>query len=256
MQDQVLFTMMQTQTALLDPIGGKKAEGLDAISGILSGAGDELGNDAGLKLPGARGAAAREAFRTQVRNHLLSVARTIYGNVSSSLGWEPLGIPGASPTKASMRSYFTQKVAFGSYRTLAYLAYSVATACDWLMDGDENTVDHVKALLGLTCAAIEQVTLDSGQWTLAQHFMCLPEPPWAYISRGATGIPKVPFTELADPRWSAALMGYLRDVESLKNQRKAPTHERDDSPAAKKADKGAKKGGGKGRGGAAAPAEG
>ncbi len=59
MQDQVMFTMMQTQTALLDRIGGKKAEGLDAISGILSGAGDELGNDAGLKLPGARGAAAR-----------------------------------------------------------------------------------------------------------------------------------------------------------------------------------------------------
>jgi hypothetical protein len=119
-----------------------------------------------------------------------------------------------------MRAYFTQRVAFGSYRTLAYLGYSVATAWDWPMEGEPESLNHVKGMLGLTCAAIEQVTIDNAQWTLAQHYMCMPEPSWAYISRSTTGQPKTPFTELADARWSAALMGYLGDV--LKNQRKTP----------------------------------
>ena len=252
MQDQVLFTMMQTQTALLDRLGGRRAEGVDTINHILSGAGDEHGNDAGLRLPGAKGAAAREAFRTEVRQRPLNVARTIYGNVSGAMAWEPIAGAGMAG-KASMRAYMTQRVAFGSYRTLAYLGFSIATAWDWLMEGDAESLDHVKALLGLTCAAIEQVTIDGGAWTLAQHHMCLPEPPWAYISRSTTGQPRVPFTELADARWSAALMGYLRDVESLKTQRKAPDGAREDAPLPKKPAKGdGKKGGGRGSGGAAA----
>ena len=85
-----------------------------------------------------------------------------------------------------MRSYFTQRVAFGSYKTLAYLGFSIATAWDWLMEGEENSLDHVKALLGLTCAAIEQVTLDSGSWTFATSSLACRSP------RGATSAAPLP----------------------------------------------------------------
>jgi hypothetical protein len=78
------------------------------------------------------------------------------------------------------------------------------------MEGGENLLDRVKALPGLTCAAIEQVTIDSGIWALAQQYACPPELPWAYASRSAAGQPRTPFTELADPRWSTAIVGYLR----------------------------------------------
>ena len=54
-----MYTMMQTQTALLDRLKPRRpADGEDSIGGILSGAVDEDGGDAGLKLPGAKGAAA------------------------------------------------------------------------------------------------------------------------------------------------------------------------------------------------------
>ncbi len=87
------------------------------------------------------------------------------------MAWEPIAATGGAGSigKALMRAYFTQSVAFGSYRTLVYLGYSVATAWDWLMEGEPEALDNVKALLELTCAAIEQVTIDGGSWTLAQH---------------------------------------------------------------------------------------
>ena len=158
-----------------------------------------------------------------------------------------------------MRACFALRVVFGPYKTLAYLGFSIATAWDWLMEGEEGSLDHVKALLGLTCAAIEQVTLDSGSWTLAHQFTCLPEPPWGYISRSATGQPRTPFTELADARWSAAIMGYLKDVDSLKAQRRTGAQE-DEAPPPKRPPKGGgrdvdKKGAGRGAGtpGAEAP---
>ena len=103
-----MFTMMQTQTALLDRLRPRAAvDGEDAIGSILGG-GDELG-DAGLKLPGAKGAAAREAFRQEVRKRPLNVARGIYRNVAGSMEWEPLATTAQSGNKASMRAYFTQR---------------------------------------------------------------------------------------------------------------------------------------------------
>jgi hypothetical protein len=106
------------------------------------------------------------------------------------------------------------------------------------MTGEESSLEHVKALLGLTCAAIEQVTLDSGSWTMAHQFMCLPEPPLGYISRAPTGQPWILFTDLADPRWSAAIMGYLKDVDSQRAQRRTSQRE-DDQPPPKRPPKGA-----------------
>ena len=57
---------------------------------------------------------------------------------------------------------------------------------------------------------------------MASLYLNLPEPPWTYISRpGVSG--RGPFTKLADPRWSAALLSYLKDVETLKTARRTAT---------------------------------
>ncbi len=53
MQDQVLFTITRTHSTLLDR------------GGITAGSADELGRDAGPRLPSAQGAAAREALGAQ-----------------------------------------------------------------------------------------------------------------------------------------------------------------------------------------------
>ena len=72
------------------------------------------------------------------------------------------------------------------------------------------------ALLGL--AAAEQTTLDEGRWNIAFLFTHLPEPPWALLGSRQPD-PGTPFSKLADPRWTAALMGYMKDVEALRAQR-------------------------------------
>ena len=98
-----MFTMMQTQTALLDRLRPRSSgDGEDAIGNILAGIGDEHGIDAGLKLPGAKGAAAREAFRQEVKRRPLNVAKTIYQNVAGAMEWEPLASQGSGASRASM----------------------------------------------------------------------------------------------------------------------------------------------------------
>ena len=243
-QEEVLTSVLQSQAVLLqrllNPSGGAGV-GQEAIGRILGGGGDASGEESGLKLPGARGAAAREAFRQEAIKRPLGIARTVYENMSQTMTADPAGVFSRVPT---MRGYFQQETCFGSYKTLTYLGFAVATAFDWLIAGEQN-LDRVKGLLALTCCAIDQVALDGGSWTLAsQMLICLPEPPWNYVSRNQPGANANPFTRLADPKWTAAIMGYLKDTEALKSQRRQPPPRHDDPrpPGPKGAGKGAGKG--------------
>jgi len=231
--DQAMFNLLQAQTVLLERFQPRGPQ--DAMTSILGGP-DGDGGDAGVRLPGAKGAAAREVFRTLVRQRPLEVAKTIHRNAAGMMEWNPIARPGQSG--GSMREYFTQKVAFGNYKTLAYVGFAAATAWDWMTEGGEESKEHVHALLGLLCCAVEQVTIDNGSWTMASQYLCLPEPPWAYISRAQHINTRGPFTELADPRWSAALMGYMRDVDALRSQRKTPHAGDEDGPPPKRNGKG------------------
>ena len=44
-------------------------------------------------------------------------------------------------------------------------------------------LEHVKALPGLICMVVGQVTVDKGSWALAALMLHLPEPPWSLIAR-------------------------------------------------------------------------
>ncbi len=166
-QDQVLFTMMQTQTGLLDRLKLKKSPvGEDSIGGILAGSVDERGD--GLRLPGAKGAAALEVFRAEARERPRSVARTIYRSVSGGVAWEPAGSIRVRRGRGAELDEGLLHAASGA-RLLAYLGFSTATAWGWLMEGEACALGHSKALLGLTCAAIEQVVIDSRIWALVQQ---------------------------------------------------------------------------------------
>ena len=230
LQEEALTSVLQSQAALLqrllNPASGSGV-GQEAIGRILGGGGDASGEESGLKLPGARGAAAREAFRQEAIKRPLGIARTVYENMSQTMTADPAGVFSRVPT---MRGYFQQETCFGSYKTLTYLGFAVATAFDWLIAGEQN-LDRVKGLLALTCCAIDQVALDGGSWTLAsQMLICLPEPPWNYVSRNQPGSNANPFTRLADPKWTAAIMGYLKDTEALKSQRRQPPPPRHEDP--------------------------
>jgi hypothetical protein len=255
-QGDVLASVLQAQAALLHRVLQQPARaGQDAIGPILGGGGEDDGDGSGLKLPGARGAAARQAFRLEAIHRPLRVARTVYENMSQALTADPAGLNSRAP---SMRAYFTQETCFGNYRTLTYLGFAIATAFDWLAAGEQN-LDRVKGLLALICCAVDQVALDNGSWTLAAHLLvCLPDPLWNYIQRNNPATNTNPFTRLADPTWTAAILGFLKDADVINAQRRQPPRPRQDDQArgpAPRAKAGAK-GESKGDAAAAAPSSG
>lgn len=110
-QELAMISMLRTQNALLARLQPRAASGADAITGLLLESDNAGGEDGGaLRLPGAKGAAAREAFRQEVRKNPLNLARSVYQNVQTALAWGPL--PHGQQTthgRASMRAYLTQR---------------------------------------------------------------------------------------------------------------------------------------------------
>eukprot|EP00971_Amphidinium_carterae_P318399 6328576-Amphidinium_carterae.1 len=88
-QQELIRSLLMTQQALLARMSPK--DGALSIGGLLSSGGDD---DSGLTLPGARGAAAKEAFRQEVRLRPLGVAKTIHRDLESA----HLAQPQLSPT--------------------------------------------------------------------------------------------------------------------------------------------------------------
>merc|ERR1712194_410668 len=84
--DQAMFNLLQAQTVLLERFQPRGPQ--DAMTSILGGP-DGDGGDAGVRLPGAKGAAAREVFRTLVRQKPLEVAKTIHRNAAGQMEWNP-----------------------------------------------------------------------------------------------------------------------------------------------------------------------
>lgn len=113
-QEVVMLSMFRKQNALLARLQPRARSRAEAVSGILRGSDDASGDDGGgLRIPRAKGAAARESFRSEVRRNPLNIARGIYRNVQSALACGPLP-QGHNTTNP------TQGAGFGTYRTLAY----------------------------------------------------------------------------------------------------------------------------------------
>eukprot|EP00969_Alexandrium_andersonii_P115199 5094382-Alexandrium_andersonii.AAC.1 len=76
---------------------GDGAGGASDVGWLLSSGGGS--DDSGARLPGAKGAAAREAFREEVRRRPLGVAQTVYNHMAQSLAAEPIGAGSAPPLR-------------------------------------------------------------------------------------------------------------------------------------------------------------
>eukprot|EP00971_Amphidinium_carterae_P246590 4897868-Amphidinium_carterae.1 len=74
----LIASLLHMQHALLSKLSAPPREGALAIGQILSGGEDDA---SGLKLPGAKGAAAREAFREEVRKNPVGIAKTVQNNL-------------------------------------------------------------------------------------------------------------------------------------------------------------------------------
>lgn len=136
--DQALLATLQAQTALLERLRPPpSAEGASAIAGILGGPAEQ---DEDARRQG-RGSARSLARRGQAPPPRDRPAGLPVRSGRLAVG----SVPVAEWRRFSMRSFLAQRLAFGSYRALAYPVFATATAFGWLAEGDPAAVDHVRA---------------------------------------------------------------------------------------------------------------
>ena len=111
-----------------------------------------------------------------------------------------------------------------------------------LMELDQ--VDRAHAEVGLAMMALEQVTLHD-RWDLAYLLTHQTEPSSQMMGRQPERSALRPFSGLAEPRWIAAAVAYLRDIDLMSERRRKRNEDGPNPKAPRKGDQGDGKGGGK-----------
>ena len=142
-----------------------------------------------------------------------------------------------------MRTFFTNKVPLGSMRGLTYFAF--ATAQLWEA-AERDDLAALKAQVALLAVYLEQVAVDGGRHQLGWLLTGLPNPPFQLVQAHSQRAQEDPVGFLGDPRWVAANLAYLKDVDYLESRTKlvgkAPPSDRPGGPPPKPTPKARPKG--------------
>ncbi|CAK0813826.1 unnamed protein product, partial [Prorocentrum cordatum] len=238
-----LMALLARQASLMGALAQSGGRQPDALSLLADGGRDEgLGESSGMRLGGARGAAALELFRRQVQSSPQAVSALVRRN-------RQLNMTGAASEEGmsdSTRNYFARNVPFGQARSSAFLVFGMAEVFDLM---ERALWRAAEAQLALLLCASEQAALREWRWTSAWLLTHLPEPPWTSIRQAPARGQIRPMSRLASPEWVAAAIGYTKDTLALEGA------ERKLAPAAApRAEEGGGKGGGSKRHGKAAGA--
>ncbi|OLQ08922.1 hypothetical protein AK812_SmicGene7498 [Symbiodinium microadriaticum] len=109
-----------------------------------------------------------------------------------------------------MYLHFQETVLLGSFKTLTYVSFLLCTAWEAMENGRG---DEVASIIARGLVFCEQVANESGHTRLAWLLTCLDDPPLALVESRKAPRAEVPHGMLADPRWIAAQLGYLRDAQ-------------------------------------------
>ena len=92
--------------------------------------------------------------------------------------------------------------------------------------------EEALSTLSLLLVASEQAALDESSWTLAWLLTLLPEPPWPTMGRRADAQALRPYAKLANTRWVAAGIAFLRDVDRIRAAQKEHKEGLNEPPSA------------------------
>ena len=132
-----------------------------------------------------------------------------------------------------MRTYLETKVPLGHHRLLTYMLFNqaalwgtldtalTATPEQTLMKENDRlrtALADSQAQVGLSLCFGEQVAMDNGRlmlgWLLSSHT----DPPFHITSRNVARQGLRPFSRLSDPRWMAANLAFLKDMDYLESR--------------------------------------
>lgn len=180
--------------------------------------------DDGRMTTGARGCAAREAFLEAMRRHPDRLLELFRRKLAVSAETTPEALQ-----PAALRGHFERRSPLGTQKLLTYVAYlsahhwelaeslrrSVASLPPTERAQVEPGLDALQAAIALQAAFVDQSAMDGGRYGLSWLLVGLPQPPFATIRQHVERQGEEPFSPLVDPRWIAANLAYLRDLDYL-----------------------------------------
>ena len=126
--------------------------------------------------------------------------------------------PGLDGVQMTARAWLEHRSRVQQYAGPVRWGWQTAGALDALLSGKE---EECKARLCLMLCALDQSSLDSGNWLLAQEMHLEPAPPLSSFGRHKPPDPGEEHrTKIMDPRWVSVLMHKLKERESYQEARR------------------------------------
>ena len=152
----------------------------------------------------------RQQFQAALKRDPEAVYSAVRRRLAEAVETEEATLPAAA-----MRTFFTTKVPLASMRGLTYFAF--ATAQLWEA-AERNDLSALKAQVALLAVYLEQVAVDGGRHQLGWLLTGLPNPPFQLVQVHSQRAQEDPVGFLGDPRWIAANLAYLKDVDYLEQR--------------------------------------
>jgi hypothetical protein len=162
---------------------------------------------------GVRGFARRREWKDLLKSP--PAARAIQARISSGVA-QSLNIDSAELRPTDMARYFTEIVPLSGQPLLTHVAMIAAEQWRAIQAGDQ---DRLALLASLLCLFCDQTARDGGNTGMGYLYTGLPEPNWHAIRGRTQGAWTESFSPLADERWLAAHVEYLRDLDYLEQRR-------------------------------------
>jgi len=185
----------------------------DPFNSLMPGGSSMEDGSGDAKVGGVRGCAARQTWKTMTRQSGSQIRAAIRARLADEMEVEEDDLQ-----PAHMRGYFERKVPLGAGpRLLTYMSYLIARMWELSETGQTS---ELATLISLAAVFCEQVANDGGRCQVAWLFTGLQTPAFNLTQRNTQRLQEEPFAALADPRWMAAQMAYLKDLDWF-NQRQA-----------------------------------
>ncbi|OLP77818.1 hypothetical protein AK812_SmicGene42084 [Symbiodinium microadriaticum] len=204
---KLLGQLLSQQTAILSQLAASAQKAKDPLHLLGSGSSSEEG----AKFPGVRGMAARQLLHEQFQKNPLAV----YHGVRDRLAQARRKTSASELEARDMFLHFQEVVPLGNYKTLTYLSFLL---CDMWEAIDRNNSEELMALVSLGLVFCEQVANEQGHTRLAWLLTCREDPPFSQVEARRAPRSEVPHGALSDPRWVAAQLAYLRDVDQIQDR--------------------------------------
>lgn len=221
----ILEKVLLSQSAILEKLAlsrSSQSDPLNLLGGSSAIEGEEIPKGSGVK-----GIAARQLLGESFRKHPAKVLnvfkeRLVIARRKSSL------------TELEPRDlwlHFQDQVPLGSHKTLTYMAFMAAAMYEAMERGD---MPRLSMLVALQAIFAEQASYDGGSLRMAHLLTMLEDPPFQQTEMHRTSKMEFAHSQLADPRWIAINLAYLKDLEGIseKNQKyaKSPAKPPDSVP--------------------------